>query len=599
MIFKVIYDSQTKDYKKPFGAVRQKEKIQFNVKANKICDVKLITKSIFGFQTFDLNYVCKEKNYHKYHIEFNTSKYLGPIYYYFELNYKGKTYYYTNNNDTTGGIGKLDNVKPDFYNNIGKTIDNKPELFYQVYIYDIKNKVPEWFKTGLIYHIFVDRFNNEDSTLEYFDKDLVEVYGGNLKGIINKLDYLDDLGADIIYLSPIFEAKGHHKYNVGDYEKIASDFGDIDIFKQLIYEVKKRDMHLILDGVFNHSGSDSKYFNKYGNYDSLGAYQSTDSKYYSWYKFIDYPDKYECWDNIDTLPEYNQENQKLQDYFLNNENSIVKKWLNFGIDGWRLDAADLLKDEYLTKIYKTVKEINPNSIIIGELWNDASTFVSKEEKKIRTYMCGNEIESVTDYPFHGLIINYSNGEFTPQTFRKKIYSLIENFPIEYYYTLSNFTSTHDIPRILSILNDDINALKMFVVLLMTLPGVPMIYYGDEVGLKGGGDPDNRRPFPWNNMNTDIYNHFKEMISIRKKFDAFKQGSIHFIEDNDFLIYERKYEDESIYTVLNNRDNKVFNINLILDNIKLKDIQTDEIYDTSNTEFQLKKFSYKILKKEKC
>ena len=305
--------------------------------------------------------------------------------------------------------------------------------------------------------------------MEYFDKDLVEVYGGNLKGIINKLDYLDDLGADIIYLSPIFEAKGHHKYNVGDYEKIASDFGDIDIFKQLIYEVKKRDMHLILDGVFNHSGSDSKYFNKYGNYDSLGAYQSTDSKYYSWYKFIDYPDKYECWDNIDTLPEYNQENQKLQDYFLNNENSIVKKWLNFGIDGWRLDAADLLKDEYLTKIYKTVKEINPNSIIIGELWNDASTFVSKEEKKIRTYMCGNEIESVTDYPFHGLIINYSNGEFTPQTFRKKIYSLIENFPIEYYYTLSNFTSTHDIPRILSILNDDINALKMFVVLLMTLP----------------------------------------------------------------------------------------------------------------------------------
>ena len=129
--------------------------------------------------------------------------------------------------------------------------------------------------------------------MEYFDKDLVEVYGGNLKGIINKLDYLDDLGADIIYLSPIFEAKGHHKYNVGDYEKIASDFGDIDIFKQLIYEVKKRDMHLILDGVFNHSGSDSKYFNKYGNYDSLGAYQSTDSKYYSWYKFIDYPDKYE------------------------------------------------------------------------------------------------------------------------------------------------------------------------------------------------------------------------------------------------------------------------------------------------------------------
>lgn len=595
-MFKAIFDSQDSYFKKPFGAVRQKEKIEFNIKTNELCDVKLITKSLLGFESFNLDYVCEEKDYHKYFLEFDTSKYLGPIYYYFELNSDGKTYYYTNNDDITGGLGKLDTIKPDFYNNIS-AFEKKPELFYQVHVYDIKTKVPEWFKTGVTYHIFVDRFNNEDSTLEDVDKDLVEVYGGNLKGIINKLDYLEDLGVDIIYLSPIFEAEGHHKYNIGDYEKIAADFGDMDIFKQLISEIKKRDMHIILDGVFNHSGSDSKYFNKYGNYNSLGAYQSKDSKYYSWYKFIDYPDKYECWNNIDTLPEYNQENEEVRDYFFYNENSIVKRWLNIGIDGWRLDAADLLSDEYLTHLYKNVKKTSPNSIIIGELWNDASTFISKEEKKIRTYMCGNELDSVTDYPFHGLCINYSNGYFTPQTFRKKIYSLIENFPIEYYYALWNFTGTHDIPRILSILDGDINVLKIFVVLLMTLPGVPMIYYGDEVGLKGEGDPDNRRPFPWNNMNMDIYNHFKEFIAIRKNYDAFKKGSIHFIEDDDFLIYERKYEDEAIYTVLNNSDNKVFDINLISDNIKLKDIRTDEVYDSSNNEFELKKSSYKILKKE--
>lgn len=595
-MFKAIFDSQDSYFKKPFGAVRQKEKIEFNIKTNELCDVKLITKSLLGFESFNLDYVCEEKDYHKYFLEFDTSKYLGPIYYYFELNSDGKTYYYTNNDDITGGLGKLDTIKPDFYNNIS-AFEKKPELFYQVHVYDIKTKVPEWFKTGVTYHIFVDRFNNEDSTLEDVDKDLVEVYGGNLKGIINKLDYLEDLGVDIIYLSPIFEAEGHHKYNIGDYEKIAADFGDMDIFKQLISEIKKRDMHIILDGVFNHSGSDSKYFNKYGNYNSLGAYQSKDSKYYSWYKFIDYPDKYECWNNIDTLPEYNQENEEVRDYFFYNENSIVKKWLNIGIDGWRLDAADLLSDEYLTHLYKNVKEANPNSIIIGELWNDASTFISKEEKKIRTYMCGNELDSVTDYPFHGLCINYSNGNFTPQTFRKKIYSLIENFPIEYYYALWNFTSTHDIPRILSILDGDINVLKMFVVLLMTLPGVPMIYYGDEVGLKGEGDPDNRRPFPWNNINMDIYNHFKEFIAIRKNFDAFKKGSVHFIENDDFLIYERKYEDEAIYTVLNNGDNKVFDINLISDDMKLRDIQTDAVYDSSSNEFELKKLSYKILKKE--
>lgn len=598
MTFKVLYDSQDKDFKKPFGAVRQKEKIEFHIKTNELCDIKLITNSILGFESFHLDYLLKEKNYYKYFLEFDTSKYLGPIYYYFEINKNGKTYYYTNNDDAIGGIGKLDLKEPDFYNSIDKTLERKPELFYQVYIYDIKNKVPEWFKTGITYHIFVDRFNDEYSTLENVDKDLTDVYGGNLKGIIKKLDYLEDLGVDIIYLSPIFEAEGHHKYNIGDYEKISSDFGDLDIFKQLISEIKKRDMYIILDGVFNHSGSNSKYFNKDAKYESLGAYQSKDSKYYSWYKFIDYPDKYECWDNIDTLPEYDQENKQLQDYLFDNKNSIVKKWLNLGIDGWRLDAADLLSDNYLTSIYKNIKEINPNSIIIGELWNDASTFIRKEEKKIKTYICGNKIESVTNYPLHGLIINYSKGDFTPKTFCKKIYSLIENFPIEYYYALWNFTGTHDIPRILTILNDDVNVLKIYVVLLMTLPGVPMIYYGDEVGLKGGDDPDNRRPFPWNNMNMDIYNHFKEIISIRNNFNAFKKGSIHFIEDDDFLIYERKYEDETFYIVLNNTHNKVFDINLISDNIKLKDIQTNEIYDESNNKFKLKKLDYKILKKEK-
>ena len=598
-MFKVTYDSQNPDFKKPFGAVRQKEKIEFNILTNESCDVKLITNSILGFESFDLDHVCKDSDHHRYFLEFDTSKYLGSVYYYFELNKNGKHYYYTNNDDATGGLGKLDVVKPDFYGSIGKTLEKKPELFYQFYVHDIKYKVPEWFKTGVTYHIFVDRFNNEDSTLEDVDKELFEVYGGNLNGIINKLDYLEDLGVNIIYLSPIFEAEGHHKYNTGDYERIASDFGDIDIFKQLISELKKRGMHLILDGVFNHSGSDSRYFNKDGNYDSLGAYQSRDSKYYSWYKFIDFPDKYECWNGIDTLPEYDQESWEVLDYFFYGDDSIVKRWLNMGIDGWRLDATDLLSDEYLTHIYRNVKEVNPDSIIIGELWNDASTFISENEKRIRTYMCGNEIESVTNYPFHGLIINYSNGQFTPRTFLKKIYSLMENFPIEYYYALWNFTGTHDIPRILSILDGDIDVLKMFAVLLMTLPGVPMIYYGDEVGLKGEGDPDNRRPFPWSDMNMDIHNQFRELIAIRQNFDALKRGSVHFIEDDDFLIYERKYGDEYIYVVLNNSENAVFDIRLISGGIILKDILTDEIYGPSNEEFELEKLSYKILKKEKC
>ncbi len=595
-MFEVKYDSQDLNYKKPFGAVKQKDHINFNIKTNELCDVKLITQSKSGFESFDLDCIGQEDNYYKYSLEFDTANYIGPIYYYFELNNNGKLYYYINNDDIIGGVGKLDTVKPDFYNCIEKTQEKKPDSFYSVYIHNIQNKVPEWFKTGVTYQIFVDRFDNEDSSLESVHKEGFEVHGGNLKGIIKRLDYLEDLGVNIIYLNPVFEAEGSHKYNIGDYEKIASDFGDMDIFKELVSEIKKRNMYLILDGVFNHSGSDSKYFNRYGNYDSLGAYQSKDSKYYSWYTFTDFPEKYECWNGIDTLPEYNQKNKEVLDYFFYNENSIINRWLNLGINGWRLDATDLLSDEYLTHIYKSIKENNPDAVIIGELWQDATTFISEKDKKIRTYMCGNEIESVTDYPFHGLTINYALGNLTPKSFCKKLYSLIENYPIEYYYSLWNITGSHDIPRILTILEDNVNYLKTMVVLLMTLPGVPLIYYGDEVGLKGEGDPDNRRAFPWNNMNMDIYNHFKELISIRSDSNAFKKGSIHFIENDDFLIYERKFEDEDIYTVLNNSDGKVFNINLISDDITLKDIQTNKIYDSSNNEFELEKLSFKILKK---
>ena len=594
-MFEVKYDSRDISFKKPFGAVKQTEKIEFNIETSEVCSVELIIKSKSGFESFDMEYAGEENNIYRYRIEFDTSQYSGSVYYYFRITHNDNVYYYVRN-DKLSSLGELCSEKPDFDNCIGLTDDNIVDTFYCVNVYNHEYSVPEWFKTGISYHIFVDRFNNDDSTLENVNKDLTEVYGGNLKGIINKLDYLQELGITIIYLSPIFEADGAHKYNIGDYESIASDFGDIDTFKELITEIKKRNMHLILDGVFNHSGSDSRYFNKENSYDSIGAYQSKDSEYYGWYIFEEYPDGYKCWRGIDTLPEYNQKNEDLIDYLFYNKNSVLNKWLNLGIDGWRLDAADLLEDESIKHIYKVTKENNPNSVIIGELWNNATTFVNEDNKVVKSYMCGNELESVTNYPFHGMIIDYSKGEFTPRTFAKKAYSLIEDYPSEYYSSLWNFTGTHDVPRLLTLLDGDIDALKMCAALIMTSPGVPMIYYGDEAGLSGDGDPENRKPFPWTSMNMDIYNHFRELISIRSDSEALKKGSIHFIENDDFLIYERSFEDESVFVVMNNSDSKVFNINLISDNIKLEDIQSNEIYDSSNPSFKLDKTSFKILKK---
>lgn len=571
----VIFNSQELEYKNPFGAIQSDETIQFNIKANELCDVKIVIKTENGLEEFYLENTDENDNYFTYSIELDAFNYIGPIFYYFVFKKDNETFYYTNNEDLLGGEGKL--------------YAENPNLYYHTYVYDLKYEVPEWFKTGIVYHIFVDRFNNDDCSLENVNKDLVEVYGGNLRGIIDKLDYLKDLGVSTILLSPIFESKSHHKYDIGDYKKIADDFGDLATFKELIFEIKKRNMYVILDGVFNHTGSDSKYFNKNDNYDSLGAYQSKDSKYYDWYIFNDYPDNYDCWQGIDTLPELNQSNKDMLNYFLFDEKSIVNYWMDLGIDGWRLDAADLLSDEFLNKFYNVVKKKNPDSVIIGELWEDVTNFRFHSEDEFHKYVCGCELESIIDYPMHGLMLEYSKGDYSPQRFKRGFYSLAENYPNEYFYSLLNFLSTHDIERVFYLLEGNFDFIKLAIVLSLTLPGVPLIYYGDEAGLDGGNDPDNRRPFPWNNINKEIYNHYRNLCKIRNSYDAFKKGSIFFVENQDLLIYRRSYNGENIYVFLNNSSANEF---IIKEDIKLKNIENNEIYGL-NDAVPLDKFDYKI------
>lgn len=575
-MFDVIYHSQKPEYKKPFGAVQANEAIKFNIKANEPCDVKIIVKTEKGLDEFGLKQTGKDGDYYIYSVELDTSGYCGPVFYYFELKKDDGIYYYTNKEDLLGGEGEL--------------YSQNPNLFYHFYVYDLKYDVPEWFKTGIVYHVFVDRFNNDDCSLEDVFKLLFEVRGGNLRGIINKLDYLKDLGVSTILLSPIFESKTHHKYDTEDYMKIASDYGDLDTFKELIAELKKRDMHIILDGVFNHSGSNSIYFNKYGNHDELGAYQSKESRYYPWYKFNSFPDDYESWQGIDTLPAHDQTNEDFLDFLLFNEDSVVNYWMNLGIDGWRLDAADLLSDEFLGKLYGVVKKNNPDSVIVGELWNDATNFRFHSDNEWHKFVCGNEIESVIDYPMHGLMIEYSKGNHTPQTFKRGFYSLMENYPKEYFYSLLNFLGTHDIERVYFLLEGKFDLIKLAILLSLTLPGVPLIYYGDEAGLDGGKDPDNRRPMPWSNFNQEIYNHYSSLCKIRNSYDAFKKGSISFVENESLLIYKRSYGDENIYVVLNNSSDNEF---VIEEDITLQDIENNEIFKL-NDSIPIDGFGYRIL-----
>lgn len=579
-MFDVIYNSQDILFKEPFGAVPLNTSINFKIKANALCNVKMIIKTKKGFEEFDLEYIEKENEYHVYSMELDTSNYLGPIFYYFKFEKDDEIFYYSNNHELLGGVGRL--------------YTKKPELFYHTYVYDLKYNVPGWFKTGIIYHVFVDRFNNDDCSLENVNKDLIEVYGGNLRGIINKLDYLQDLGVSIILLSPIFEARSHHKYDTGDYKKISEDYGNLDIFKELVAEIKKRNMYLILDGVFNHTGSDSKYFNKFGNYDTLGAYQSKDSKYYEWYSFKNYPKDYECWDGVDTLPQHNLDNKSFLDYIMFNEDSVVNYWMNLGIDGWRLDACDILTNEFLIKLYNVIKSNNSDSIIIGELWDDPTHFRHHSHDRIDSYLCGNEVEAITNYPLHGLILGYCKGDTTPQKFRRGFYSLMENYPKEYFYSLINISGTHDIERLFYLLDGNFDFIKLSIVLSFTLPGVPLIYYGDEAGLDGGKDPDDRRPFPWSNVNKEIFNQYKSLCDIRNSSDILKKGSIFFIENPDFLIYKRTFEAKSIYVIVNTISYETFDIsNLSNNDAELKDIENNNVYKSDDS-ISMDKFDYRIL-----
>lgn len=582
------YDSYDTNYKNIFGAIKKGQKVKLNIKLSLNLDVFIIIESSKGTEKFKLNFNKEVDGKFIYSINLDTNNYLGPIFYYFKAAYNNNEYYYGNNEDLFGGIGKL--------------YDEKPKNLYQIYIYDLKFSVPKWYKEGLIYHIFVDRFKSSVEDLESVNKDLTSIYGGNIQGIIDKLDYINELGVSILYLSPIFEAKTFHKYDTGDYEEIDSSFGDLDTFNKLVHEIKKRGMYLILDGVFNHCGEDSKYFNRFNNYDSIGAYQSKDSKYYDWFSFNEFPENYVCWQGLSELPEFNKYNKSFLDFILYSENSIVNRWLCRGIDGWRLDACDLLPDWFIKEIYSTIKRNNSEAIVIGELWNDATNFNHMKNNEFRCFMSGSELESVTNYPLHGLILEFSKSNYTPNDFKKRYYSLLENFPKEYFYSSQNFLSTHDIERVLTLLDENINFLRFAVLLLMTLPGVPFIYYGDEIGMIGGRDPDNRKPFSWNNINEDILDIYKQFIALRNSYDAFKKGNIYFLDNSlSILAFIREYNDERLLVLLNNRDNTKFSIEELnlkvcgdgdICEFKLNDIICNDSFSEEDV-IELNKYDFKI------
>lgn len=605
----IFHDSHNIQLRNPFGAVTIGTKVRIRIWTNKKCSVYI---NLINFYNNQVEVQMNEIGWNGYvnswvyENEIDTSNCFGLIYYYFRVNYCGRNILYGNNIESLGGEGQ--------------TYFNDPKS-YQITIYS-NEKVPNWYKKGIIYQIFVDRFfngnkegkvlNPKKNTFIYgkWDDDPMYIkdeqgnivrwdfYGGNLLGVKKKLKYIKSLGVSTIYLNPIFDSPSCHKYDTGDYEKIDPMFGDEEIFKELCSEAEDLGMRIILDGVFSHTGSDSKYFNKFGNYNSLGAYQSLESPYYRWYRFNDYPKLYEAWWGFSNMPNVDELNPSYLDYIIRNNNSIIEKWLKLGASGWRLDVADELPDEFIKILKKKLKEVKAEGVLIGEVWEDASNKYSYNRR--REYLFGSELDSVTNYPLRQIILDLVRNYIGNRYFIKKYMSLKENYPKEYFYSTMNILGNHDTERVLTILNNNISLLKLAVVIQMTLPGVPLIYYGDEAGLTGGKDPYNRKAYPWGKENKDILNFYTKISNIRASEEALKSGEIKFLDfNNEVLGYERLIGNEKIVVVVNTMEKKE-NISLydVNDGNTVIDLMSnDKRYEVKNSqiEIELKSHEYKILK----
>ncbi len=455
------------------------------------------------------------------------------------------------------------------------------EDYLPITYYSPDFSTPDSYKGGVIYQIFPDRFAKsekvnlpvkshaiinrdwENGIPNYAKKpgaplDNNMFFGGSLYGIAEKLDYLKSLGVTIIYLNPIFEARTNHKYDTSDYMKVDSMFGGDEGLAHLISECKKRGIKIILDGVFNHVGDDSIYFNKRGNYPELGAYQSKDSKYYSWFDFRKFPDDYNCWWDVKILPSLKKNCTEFLN-FINGKGGVIEKYLKMGIDGWRLDVADELSDDFLHALRERARSISPEALIIGEVWEDASIKIAYDSR--RHYFQGQQIDSVMNYPLRTAIIDFVTSK-NCELLARTATSLYLHYPECVSHVLMNILGTHDTERILSILagdgieektNDELahykmqqslrtkatELLKIASFLQFTLPGIPSIYYGDEIGMEGGRDPFNRLPFPWYRENEELLEHYRNLAEMRKTTSDLTDGDFEVISaDGSEFIYRR-------------------------------------------------------------
>ena len=573
---RILYDSKKLQHKTPFGPLAANEQCTLTVHVPSSVQATMVSCIInqeagSHAMNVDLPFVKKEGPYDIFQGTFSMYN-TGLYFYYFYISQPfGGFRLFKQGDDTNMEAGDM----------------------WQLSCIPASFSTPDWAKGAIIYQVFPDRFHAagkcdltgklEPYTVHKYWHEEVDwqptpegivlnndFYGGNFKGITEKLDYIASLGATILYLNPISKSFSNHRYDTGDYKVPDPMLGTIEDFKTLCSEAHKRGIKVILDGVYSHTGSNSLYFNKQGSFPGSGAYQSPDSPYHSWYTFYKWPDAYHSWWNFDTLPTVNKMDPAFIDYIITGKDSVISHWLGLGADGFRLDVADELPDGFLKLLYDRVKALKPDALVLGEVWEDASN--KKAYDRRRTYFTNAELDSVMNYPYRTAILNFMRGFDSGRAFKEAVMSIAENYPQQVVSCNMNLLGTHDTPRILTALVDDFDGsraekakrrlsrnqsevaherLLMATFLQYMLPGCPSIYYADEAGMEGYKDPFNRRPYPWGREDTELLEHYMRLGKLRTSCEALRLGDIHFFQAGDkHLGFERSYNGKTVKVYAN-------------------------------------------------
>jgi glycosidase/fibronectin type 3 domain-containing protein len=481
---------------------------------------------------------------------------------------------------------------------VGTVYTESPDLSYQIAVYDPEFYTPEWFRNAVVYQIFPDRFRNGDKTNDpsdgsdvfYGDYPLIfhetwneppvdgrrvqtpngqgyfnsDFYGGDLAGITEKLEYLQRLGVTAIYLNPIFEARSNHRYDTADYLAIDPMLGTLEDFRTLVSEADALGMQIILDGVFNHMSSDSRYFDRYGRFDDVGACESIESDYRPWFVFVqpqaaqpspcdggeDGLSYYVSWAGFDSIPKINNNIFATRSFFIQGDDSVAATWGAEGIGGWRLDVAGDIDNgrdpdnSYWERFRRAVREINPETVIIGEEWNDATE-----------WLLGDEWDTVMNYRYRRGIVGFVRGTdfvdndgrisgLTVSQFDGLVRSVQEDYPPMAYYAMMNLLDSHDTSRLLFTLDNNRRTQQLAALIQFTLPGAPTVYYGDEIALDAislpepgsvtlQDDPYNRAPFPWDDepgnayppADQTMFDYYAALAALRRQNPALSEGAM--------------------------------------------------------------------------